>query len=102
MAPTLQDVSYLLGLPLAGVPIGPVDAPENWAQEMAQRFYGIREGVPEFTYENHGPKFDWLQNYQVRLLLSIFVFDTPIFISHDAKTCPLNQCSYRGSGTQMF
>ena len=59
MAPTLQDVSYLLGLPLAGVPIGPVDAPENWAQEMAQRFYGIREGALEFTYENHGPKFDW-------------------------------------------
>uniref|UniRef100_A0ACD5Z1Y6 Uncharacterized protein n=1 Tax=Avena sativa TaxID=4498 RepID=A0ACD5Z1Y6_AVESA len=33
---------------------------------MAQRFYGIRDGVPEFTYENHGPKFDWLQNYQIQ------------------------------------
>uniref|UniRef100_A0ACD5WWJ2 Uncharacterized protein n=1 Tax=Avena sativa TaxID=4498 RepID=A0ACD5WWJ2_AVESA len=66
MAPTLHDVSYLLGLPLAGVPIGPVDAPKNWAQEMGQRFYGICEGAPEFTYENHGPKFDWLQNYQLQ------------------------------------
>uniref|UniRef100_A0ACD5TLQ0 Uncharacterized protein n=1 Tax=Avena sativa TaxID=4498 RepID=A0ACD5TLQ0_AVESA len=66
MAPILQDVSYLLGLPLAGVLIGPVDAPENWAQEMAQRFYGIHEGAPEFTYENHGSKFDWLQNYQLQ------------------------------------
>jgi hypothetical protein len=29
MAPTLQDVSYLLGLSLAGHPIGPLKAPRN-------------------------------------------------------------------------
>ena len=29
MAPTLEDVSMLLGLPLAGEPIGPTDPPHN-------------------------------------------------------------------------
>ena len=39
MAPTLQDVSYLLGLPLEGDPIGPLrEPPANWKLEMAQRF----------------------------------------------------------------
>ena len=38
MAPTLQDVSFLLGLPLAGQAIGPVDVPDNWRVEMRDRF----------------------------------------------------------------
>src|SRR3954471_13585238 len=65
MAPPLQAVSDLRGLPLAGVPIGPVDPPANWAQDMAQRFFGIRDGALAFGHDNHGPKFEWLEQYQV-------------------------------------
>ena len=45
MAPTLQDVSYLLGLPLAGEPIGPLDAPEGWRAAMQARFAAAFQGV---------------------------------------------------------
>lgn len=63
MAPTLQDVSYLLGLPLAGRPIGPLQAPDNWEQEMGQRFHAIYNNAPPFDSEHHGPKFDWLLGF---------------------------------------
>ena len=38
MAPTLQDVSYLLGLPLAGAAIGPLEAESGWQAVMQTRF----------------------------------------------------------------
>ena len=41
MAPTLEDVSFLLGLPLAGPAIGPLEAPATWQQGMTQRFAGL-------------------------------------------------------------
>jgi hypothetical protein len=72
MAPTLHDVSFLLGLPLAGEPIGPLQAPADWEQDMALRFQGIRQGAGLFAAEAHGPKFDWLLNYQVSSLCSVF------------------------------
>ena len=34
MAPTLEDVSLLLGLPLAGEAIGPLEAPDGWVEEI--------------------------------------------------------------------
>ena len=40
-APTLQDVSYLLGLPIAGEAIGVVDVPTTWRDELAQRFAAV-------------------------------------------------------------
>ena len=72
MAPTLQDVSFLLGLPLEGQPIGPLQAPVNWPQEMALRFQGIRDGQTAFASEDHGPKVDWLLNFQVSSVSYIF------------------------------
>lgn len=65
MAPTLQDVSFLLGLPLAGAAIGPLQAPANWVQDMALRFQGIRDNEQPLDHEHHGPKFDWLLDYRV-------------------------------------
>ena len=41
MAPTLQDVSYLLGLPLAGAVVGPLQAPGNWRDEMQALVVGV-------------------------------------------------------------
>ena len=72
MAPTLQDVSYLLGLPLDGDPIGPLpEPPANWKLEMAQRFEGIIDEHTEVDAENHGPKVAWLLKYEVS---TIFIF----------------------------
>ena len=68
MAPTLQDVSYLLGLPLSGEPIGPLEAPDNWDTDMAARFQGINPLSTQFAKEDHGPMFDWLQCFQVTLV----------------------------------
>jgi hypothetical protein len=66
MAPTLQDVSYLLRLPLAGHPIGPLKAPRNWAADMLAHFNGVRGGVafPDID-SSHGPKYGWLKEYQI-------------------------------------
>jgi hypothetical protein len=38
MAPTLQDVSYLLGLPIAGEVVGLVAMPPSWRVELQERF----------------------------------------------------------------
>ena len=62
MAPTLQDVSFLLGLPLAGQPVGPLERPVNWQDDLIARFQGIG---PPLQYDSHGPKLDWLVAFQV-------------------------------------
>ena len=65
MAPTLQDVSYLLGLPLAGEPIGPLEAKVNWKHDLRDRFEVIYDGAPLVDADSHGPKLDWLLSFQV-------------------------------------
>ena len=68
MAPTLQDVSFLLGLPLAGAVVGPLQAPGNWRDEMQARFAGLHPENPLLEYQRHGPRVSWLSKFQVRLL----------------------------------
>nr|XP_051208128.1 serine/threonine-protein phosphatase 7 long form homolog [Lolium perenne] len=65
MAPTLQDVSMLLGLPLAGEPIGPLEEPVGWMHTMDARFVGVREGVGPISFEAHGPRQAWLHEFQI-------------------------------------
>ena len=86
MAPTLQDVSFLLGLPLAGQAIGLVDVPDNWRVEMRDRFAaafedfeapweGFEEIEPLKQFDgtfDHGPEMPWLQRFEVHLL-SFFI-----------------------------
>ena len=83
MAPTLQDVTYLLGLPLAGDAIGPLQSPANWEEDMANRFQGIRHNVAldlALDVERHGPKYDWLLNFQVSSIsFNIFCIDIIFF-----------------------
>ena len=69
MAPTLEDVSFLLGLPLVGEPICPLEAPANWQQTMDARFHGIRDGVGPMTFERHGPRQAWLHEFQVSFII---------------------------------
>src|SRR3954469_25572461 len=65
MAPTLEDVSFLLGLPLAGSAIGPLEATSTWQNDMKACFTDLYVGAPDFASEAHGPKYDWLLNFQV-------------------------------------
>lgn len=81
MAPTLQDVSFLLGLPLAGAAIGPFDAPVGWREAMrgrfAHAFAGVEFAVP-FKGENdgdkHGPELAFLQQFEVRSVLLLYSY----------------------------
>lgn len=66
MAPTLEDVSLLLGLPLAGHAIGPLDAPVDWERGLTHRFHALYPNVPDAVWEHHGPKYEWLLNFQVK------------------------------------
>ena len=63
MAPTLQDVSLLLGLPLAGEAIGPLGPPADWEQEINNRFAGLYHEAPAYAGEPHGPKLDWVKKF---------------------------------------
>ena len=74
MAPTLEDVSLFLGLPLVGSAIGPLEAPATWETEIAQRFLGVYEGAPAFAPEPHGPNLDWLLHSQVSSHVSYLSF----------------------------
>ena len=69
MAPTLQDVSFLLGLPLAGEAVVPLEAPVNWEDDLIDRFEGIFDGAPPLQAGTHGPKLDWLLAFQVSSLI---------------------------------
>lgn len=61
MTPTLQDVSYLLGLPLAGSAVGPIDGAQGWAADITARFSHVQRqlglGAPKALphYITSGP-----------------------------------------------
>lgn len=67
MAPTLQDVSYLLGLPLAGAAIGPLEAESGWQAAMQTRFLAAVPTARAIDNDPHGPLFRWLSQFQVTI-----------------------------------
>ena len=54
MAPTLQDVSYLLGLPIAGEPVGPRVIADHWIDDLEQRFALVDRDPVHGPVEPHG------------------------------------------------
>nr|AAZ06229.1 putative mutator-like transposase [Oryza sativa Indica Group]AAZ06234.1 putative mutator-like transposase [Oryza sativa Indica Group] len=74
MAPTLQDVSYLLGLPLAGAPVGPMDGVFGWKEDITARFEQVMR-LPHLgpantlpPYSTVGPSKAWLLQFTADLL----------------------------------
>jgi hypothetical protein len=71
MTPTLQDVSYLLGLPLAGSAVGPIDGAQGWAADITARFSHVQRqlglGAPKALphYITSGPSKMWLLQFTV-------------------------------------
>jgi hypothetical protein len=72
MAPTLQDVSYLLGLPIAREAVGAVDILDTWRLELSTRFADVM--VPPNHEAFHivpdqiGPTKSWILQYKVCIL----------------------------------
>jgi hypothetical protein len=71
MAPTLQDVSYLLGLPLAGAAIGPLEAEPGWLASLQARFLAAVPTARRLDNDPHGPRFKWLSQFQVTFTASL-------------------------------
>jgi len=72
MAPTLQDVSYLLGLPLVGIAIGPRVVPPTRLDDLEARFANINPEAVVGLLELHprggrqaSPSKKWLLQFQV-------------------------------------
>ena len=61
MTPTLQDVSFLMGLPCAGTAVAAMDSEEGWREDLLERFAPVQRNnlVPPYrsfpTSEKHGP-----------------------------------------------
>jgi hypothetical protein len=58
-------VYYLLGLPLAGQAIGPLQELVGWQEDMTTCFQGVRGGVLAPDFDKHGQTYSWLKEFQV-------------------------------------
>src|SRR5437016_1377783 len=70
MAPTLQDISYLLGLPLVSTAVGPRVVPPTWLDDLEARFADIDREVVVGLLEPHprggrlaSPSKKWLLQF---------------------------------------
>ncbi len=74
MAPTLQDVAMLLGLPLAGAAVGPRVVGPMWMHDMVERFAdverepGLGDILPH-PEQARGPAKNWLLQFQVNEIM---------------------------------
>ena len=76
MAHTLQDVSFVLGLPLVGEAVGPRVVRPTWMAELEARSAGVDRIVDFGPIILHpasarGPAKRWLLQFQVCLFASI-------------------------------
>ena len=78
MAPTLQDVSFLLGLPLVGEAVGPHVVRPTWMAELEARFAGV-DWIADFgpiiahPTSVRGSSKRWLLQFQVCLFASMSI-----------------------------
>lgn len=75
MAPTLQDVSLLLGLPHAGRAVGARDMPVDWRDDLLARFAHVprTQGAPPYMgfSSTHGPSKSWILQFSVSTCIAI-------------------------------
>src|SRR5579859_7583734 len=76
MAPTLQDVSFLLGLPIDGDAVGPRVVPATWREDLDIRFAGVERMEDLDWIDPHpdeaGPSKPWLLQFQVIHSVSLY------------------------------
>jgi hypothetical protein len=77
MAPTLQDVSFLLGLPIDGDAVGPRVVPDTWREDLDIRFAGVQRREDLGWLDPHpdepGPSKPWLLQFQVIHSVSLYL-----------------------------
>src|SRR5579859_1687976 len=77
MAPTLQDVSFLLGLPIDGDAVGPRVVPATWREDLEVRFAGVECAEELGWIEPHsdtpGSSKPWLLQFQVINSVSLYL-----------------------------
>lgn len=79
MAPTLEDVSFLCGLPTAGQAVSAPDVPVTWRADLEARFQGIvrRPGAPAYrplaADQHHGPTKNWLLQFTVKICIALYI-----------------------------
>ena len=85
MAPTLQDVAYLLGLPIVGEVVGPCVVPSSWKNDLEDRFtlvQRVEEAGPIMPHPRAaGPSKTWLLQFAVHIL---FIFTFIFFNLYDS------------------
>jgi hypothetical protein len=69
MAPMLQDVSYLLGLPIAGEAVGPVAVPPFWRTELQERFALANPPLIVNVPDLPGLARSWVIQFRVRPII---------------------------------
>jgi hypothetical protein len=69
IAPTLQDVSYLLGLPIAGEAVGLVAVPPTWRAELQERFAPANPPLVVNVPDLPGPAKSWVIQFRVRPII---------------------------------
>jgi hypothetical protein len=78
MAPTLQDVSMLLGLPVSGRVVTPTAKPnKDWREHLLQRFRGVLPESPDKPYEfvhSYGIPFSWLCQFKVTTCIDVISY----------------------------
>ena len=55
----------MLGLPLAGAAIGPLEAEPGWLASLQARFLAAVPTASVLDNDRHGPLFRWLSQFQV-------------------------------------
>ena len=85
LAPTLQDVAYLLGLPIVGEAIGPRVVAALWKDDLEARFALVQHVDAASPINPHpraaGPLKTWLLQFAVRIL---FIFTFNFFNLYDS------------------
>ena len=85
MTPTLQDVAYLLGLPIVGEAVGPRVVAASWKDDLEARFVLVQRVEEAGLINPHpraaGPSKTWLLQFTVRVQ---FIFTFNFYNSHVA------------------
>ena len=70
MAPTLQDVAMLFGLPITEDAVGPRVVPSTWLEDLEEHFAGVATTIDPEDFNEHpqlkGPSKSWLLQFQVQ------------------------------------
>jgi len=94
MTPTLQDVAYLLGLPIVGDAVGPRVVPASWKDDLEERFAPVQRVAAAGPINPHpraaGPSKTWLLQFTVRISIHLYT----MFLKFICFIVSLNRTSY--------